>query len=65
MKNRWIFALCMAVMWGIIFANALHDVVTGVCMGLLMEMAFGLLDCTKETEDAEETNAAIVNGEGA
>ena len=65
MKNRWIFALCITVMWGIVFVYAMDNVITGICMGLLMGMAFGLLDCTKETKDAEETNAAIVNGEGA
>ena len=65
MKNRWIFALCMTVMLGIVFVCAMDNVITGICMGLLMGMAFGLLDCTKETKDVEETDAAIVNGEGA
>ena len=51
MKNHWVFALCMTVMWGIIFANALHDVVTGICIGLLMGMAFGLFDHSNDAEN--------------
>ena len=54
MKNRWVFALSMAVLWGIVFANALNDATTGICMGLLMGMAFGLFDCAKDTEDTDE-----------
>ena len=54
MKNHWVFALSMAVMWGIVFANVLHDATIGICMGLFMGMAFGLFDCTKDTEDADK-----------
>ena len=54
MKNRWVFAVSMAVLWGIVFANALHDVTTGICMGLLMGMAFGLFDCANDEECDKE-----------
>ncbi len=54
MKNRWVFALSMAFLWGIIFANALNDVTIGICMGLLMGMAFGLFDNAKDADCTNE-----------
>ena len=52
MKNRRVFAFSLAVLWGIVFANALSDVTIGICMGLLMGMAFGLFN------DAENDKGA-------
>ncbi len=54
MKNHWVFALCMTVMWGIVFASALNDVTIGICMGLLMGTAFGLFDCAKVSKDTNK-----------
>ena len=34
----------MALLWGSVFSQAMHSVTLGVCMGLLMGIAFGLLD---------------------
>ena len=51
MKNRRVFAFSMAVLWGIVFANALNDVTIGICMGLLMGMAFGLFDHSNDAEN--------------
>jgi len=72
MNNRWVFALCMTILWGIVFIYAMDNVTIGVCMGLLMGMAFGLFDCTKDSEGTdesgskhEETHVAIVNGKEA
>ena len=32
----------MVLLWGIVFSQAMHSVTLGVCMGLLMGIAFGL-----------------------
>jgi len=50
MKNRRVFAFSMAVLWGIVFANALNDATVGICMGLLMGMALGLFDHSNDAE---------------
>ena len=34
----------MALLWGIVFSQAMHSVSLGICMGLLMGIAFGLFD---------------------
>ena len=41
MKDK-IFPLSMAFLWGIVFTQAMHSVVLGICMGFLMGIAFGL-----------------------
>ena len=44
----------MAVLWGIVFSQAMHSVTLGVCMGLAMGTAFGLFDSGRgENEDEE------------
>ena len=54
MKNRWVFAPSMTVLWGIVFASALNDVTIGICMGLLMGTAFGLFDYTNDSKDTDK-----------
>lgn len=39
-----VFPVSMALLWGIVFSQAMHSVTLGVCMGLLMGIAFGLFD---------------------
>ena len=34
----------MAVIWGIVFTYALHNMALGICMGLMMGSVFGLFD---------------------
>ena len=46
LKNKG-FALSMAVMSGIVFANAVN-LVTGVCCGIMMGIAFGLFSSDKD-----------------
>ena len=43
MKKR-IYPISMAVLWGMVFGTALQSRTMGVCMGLMMGMAFGLFD---------------------
>ena len=51
MKGK-VFPVSMAVLWGIVFSQAMHSVTLGVCMGLLMGTAFGLFDSGRgENED--------------
>ncbi len=32
----------MALLWGMVFSQAMHSMTLGICMGLLMGIAFGL-----------------------
>ena len=48
MNNKKIFAFCMAIIFGIVFANALHSIELGVCLGLCMAVAFGLVGKEEE-----------------
>ncbi|MCR5136908.1 MAG: hypothetical protein K6C12_07400 [Oscillospiraceae bacterium] len=43
MKNA-VFPVSMTVLWGIVFSQAMHSMTLGVCMGLLIGIAFGLFD---------------------
>ena len=43
MKGK-VFPVSMAFLWGTVFTQAMHSMTLGVCMGLLMGIAFGLLD---------------------
>ena len=53
MKGK-VFPVSMAVLWGIVFSQAMHSVTLGVCMGLAMGTAFGLFDSGRgENEDGE------------
>ena len=54
MKNRWVFALSMTVLWGISFGVALNSVASGICLGLCMGMAFGLFDGSDGVEHTDK-----------
>ena len=43
MKGK-VFPVSMALLWGIVFSQAMHSMTLGICMGLLMGIAFGLFD---------------------
>ena len=63
MRNRWVFALSMAVLWGIVFASALNDVTIGIVMGLFMGMAFGLFDCTGDSRGIDKNKESSERNE--
>ena len=44
----------MAVLWGSVFTTAMHSLTLGVCMGLMMGIAFGLLDSDKKDNQEKE-----------
>ena len=52
MKKK-VFPISMAVLWGIVFATALHSWTLGICMGLMMGIAFGLFDSEKNNQEKE------------
>ena len=42
------FPVSMVFLWGMVVTQAMHSVTLGICMGLLMGIAFGLFDSDKE-----------------
>ena len=57
-KNRnsnKVFPVSMAVLWSIVFANAMHSWVLGICIGVLMGLVFGMFD-SEEGKDDERKN---------
>ena len=47
MMKKKEFAICMTVLWSIVMANAMHSRASGICMGIIFGMAFGLFDTDK------------------
>lgn len=43
----------MVFLWGAVFAQAMHSVTLGICMGLLMGITFGLFDSDQEGNEDE------------
>jgi len=43
----------LTVLWGIVFTQSMHSLVLGICMGLLMGIAFGLFDSDKGGKEDE------------
>ncbi len=44
----------MAVLWGIVFTTAMQSLTLGICMGLMMGIAFGLFDSEKMDHQERE-----------
>ena len=42
--NRKVFPLSMAVLWGLVFSQAMQSMTLGICMGMLMGIVLGLFD---------------------
>lgn len=47
------FPVSMALLWGMVFSQAMHSITLGVCMGLLMGSVFGLFDSGKGGKEDE------------
>ena len=45
--KRKAFPISMAFLWGMVFSQAMYSLTLGICMGLLMGIAFGLFDSGK------------------
>ena len=41
----------MTVLWGMVFGPAMHSLTMGICMGLMMEIEFGLFDSDKKDQE--------------
>ncbi len=52
MKNK-AFPESMALLWGVVFWQAMHSPILGACMGLLMGIAFGLFDSNRGGNEDE------------
>ena len=52
MKNKC-FSISMAILWGVVFSQAMQSPALGICMGLLMGIAFGLFDSEKGGNEDE------------
>ena len=53
MKQK-IFPVSMAVLWGIVFTSSMHNLTIGICLGIMMGIAFGLFESDKENEYNKE-----------
>ena len=47
MKDK-AFPISMTFLWGVVFGSAMHSLTLGICMGLMMGIAFGLFDSDKK-----------------
>ena len=47
------FPVSMTLLWGMVFSQAMHSITLGICMGLLMGIAFGLFDSDKGGKEDE------------
>ena len=57
--RKKVFPISMAVLWGTVFTTAMHSLALGICMGLMMGIAFGLFDSDKK--DKQEQGNDDVN----
>ena len=42
MENRKLFAVSMAVLWSITYSYAMHSIPLGICMGIIIGIAFSV-----------------------
>ena len=49
MKKK-VFPISMAVLWGVVFTTAMHSLSLGICMGIMMGIAFDLFDSEKKDD---------------
>ena len=47
------FPISMTVLWGTVFATAMHSLMMGICMGLMMGIVFGLFDSDKKDQETK------------
>ena len=47
------FPVSMALLWGMVFSQAMRSITLGICMGLLMGITFGLFDSGKGGREDE------------
>ena len=49
-----VYPISMAVLWGIVFATAMHSWVLGMCLGLNMGIAYGLFDSDQKNDQEKK-----------
>ncbi len=52
--KRKVFPISMVVLWGCVFTTAMHSLTLGVCMGLMMGIAFGLFDSDQKDDQDQD-----------
>ena len=52
MKGK-VFPVSMAFLWGIVFTQSMHSLTLGICMGLLMGIAYSLFDSDRGGNEDE------------
>ena len=52
--KRKVFPISMVVLWGSVFTTAMHSLTLGVCMGLMMGIAFGLFDSDQKDDQDQD-----------
>ena len=50
------FPVSMALLWGMVFSQAMRSITLGICMELLMGITFGLFDSGKGGKKEKEVN---------
>ena len=53
MKEK-VYPISMAVLWGVVFATAMHSWMLVICLGRNMGNAFGIFDSDKENKQEQE-----------
>ena len=50
-RERWVLTACTTVLMSIAFGILLHNMGTGICIGVCMGMAFGLFGSGDEDDE--------------
>ena len=53
MKGK-VFPISMTALWGTVFGSAMHSLTMGICLGLMMGIAFGLFDSDRKDHREKE-----------
>ena len=51
--KRKVFPVSMVLLWSTVFSQAMHSLSLGICIGLLMGVAFGLFDSDRGGNEDE------------
>ena len=50
-RERWVLTTCTTVLMSIVFGISLHNIGTGICLGVFMGVAFGLFGSGDEDDE--------------
>ena len=55
-QESWFFAACITVLMSIAFGYSLHNIGEGICIGIMMGVAFGAFESGKFADRKENNN---------